>query len=397
MTTPGEIDKHFPADAVSATTRRQYVRQLLKWISISGAGNIRDVISAPEVMFQLLDREPLSEHAKKLMIASVCSLLKHSDDLGSKYCAQKLKWSAKLKSMNELHFERSSTMQATPREIVNWVEWKDVLRKERELATYEFGSDRHLLLALYCLIDPIRADFGNVRVAIDKRIGRRYDEKKYNHIYLTSTAGKSFLVLHEYKTSKTYGRFARYLPDELARIIASNMQNNPREWLIIDTHGNPYDKRNSFTKYVNRVLEELFNKKFTIRMLRHSRISSVDYNEATPREIIKLSKNMHHSVGMQQLYRRKIPDLSVTLDEDTQQSHPQPTPRGQPTERTDARADRIETVIDQPTNAETSPEVEHERRKKKKKKKKKHKKKSEKMLLKSLAEFEPGTDRTVII
>jgi hypothetical protein len=377
MTSAAELEKLFPVESISKSSRQQYSRQLAKWISLSGVSSIDEVVSRPDAMFKILDQQPLSEHAKKLMVASVCSLLRHSGVLGSKYQEQKDAWSARLRKMNETQFDKTSTMEATPREIVNWVEWEDVLKKERELAKYEFGSDRHLLLALYSLIDPVRADFGDVRVAIDKRSARKYDHKGYNHIFLTAKPGRSFLVLHVYKTSKTYGRFARYIPDELARIIAKNMESNPRQWLIVDTRGNPYDKRNSFTKYVNRVLEELFHKKFTIRMLRHSRISSVDWNETTPKELFAMSKNMHHSIGMQQLYRRKIPKLSISMDGDDP-IHPAPSQQPQ-------TAAAPAPYPDDPSS---------EKKKKKKKKKKKHRTHDQ---IPQLADFAPGADRTVII
>lgn len=376
MTERANIDSLFPTGIISDTSRSQYVRQLQKWLDIADKTTIEEVITHPDEMFLVLQGQTqLSEHAKKLLVASICSLLKHSEPLGSKYCSKRVAWSSKLKSMNEAQFERSSTMAATSREIVNWVEWPDVLKKERELARTEYGSDRHLLLSLYCLIDPVRADYGNVRVAIDQRTGRRYDNKKYNHVFLSPHSGKSFLVLHTYKTSKSYGRFSRYLPDELARIIAFNMQNTPREWLIMDTHGHPYEKRNSFTKYVNRVLEELFGKKFTVRMLRHSRISAVDFNETTPKDIIRLSKNMQHSVGMQQLYRRKIPQLSMTLQDADVSPHPT-QPELQPNY--------------------TPPDADELAMKKKKKKEKKAKK-LKKKLAASLASYTPGPDRTVVI
>lgn len=369
MSSAADLEASFPKESVSSTSRKQYVRQLVKWLSISSATTIDDVVKNPVEMFKILDKKTFSDHAKKLMIASVCSLLRHSSAYSGKYCEYKEIWSAKLRKMNEVQFDRMSTMEATPREIANWVDWDDVLKRERELAKYEFGSDRHLILAMYSLIDPVRADYGDVRVAIDKHVAKRYDDNKYNHVYLTSKPGKSFLVLHVYKTSKAYGRFARYIPDELARIIAKNMENDPREWLIVDTRGHPYEKRNSFTKYVNRVLEELFEKKFTIRLLRHSRISSVDYNESTPKELFRLSKNMQHSTVMQQLYRRKIPQPETSTVDDA------PATRQQPTLLTD--------------KARISEE--------KTKKKKKKKKKKMSNLLQSLSQFEPGADRTIII
>jgi hypothetical protein len=44
-----------------------------------------------------------------------------------------------------------------------------------------------------------------------------------------------------------------------------------------------------------------------VSLLRHSFISSTDFNEATPKELIQKAKNMTHSLLMQQMYRRRLP------------------------------------------------------------------------------------------
>ena len=304
---PESLDSLFPDGAVSVSTKKQYVNQLKKWLKFSNTDSIEHIITTHAACIRLLDTINQSDHSKKLMVAAICALIKHNDVFRNKYRTAGLAWSATLKKMNQSQFERDASLEPTQREIENWVEWSDVLKKERELAEHAFGSDEHLILALYTHLDPMRADFGNVRIAIDKKNAKHYDNAHENHLYLTSKPGKSFIVLHTYKTAKSYGRFARYIPDGLARIIAANLDSNPREWLIVDVTGKPYTNRNSFVKFTNRVLEYIFEKKFTIRLLRHSRISAIDFNSTTPKELLRIGKNMQHSIGMQQMYRKKIP------------------------------------------------------------------------------------------
>ena len=148
MTERADIESLFPTGAISDSSRSQYVRQLQKWLDITNKTTIEEVITHPDEMFLVLQGQTQSsEHAKKLLVASICSLLKHSEPLGSKYCSKRVVWSSKLKSMNEAQFERTSTMEATSREIVNWVEWSEVLKKERELARTEYGSCCYLYTA----------------------------------------------------------------------------------------------------------------------------------------------------------------------------------------------------------------------------------------------------------
>jgi len=307
VTGPESLDTLFPDGAVSVSTKKQYINQLKKWMKLSNTDSVEHIITTHDACIRLLDTIQQSDHSKKLMVAAICALIKHNDVFRNKYRTAGLAWSATLKKMNKSQFERDASLEPTQREIANWVEWSDVLKKERELAEHAFGSDEHIILALYTHLDPMRADFGNVRIAIDKKSAKQYDSARENHLFLTYKPGKSFIVLHTYKTAKSYGRFARYIPDELARIIAANLDSNPREWLIVDVIGRPYANRNSFVKYTNRVLACIFSKNFTIRLLRHSRISAIDFNSTTPKELLRIGKNMQHSIGMQQMYRKKIP------------------------------------------------------------------------------------------
>ena len=307
VTAPESLDTLFPDGAVSASTKKQYINQVKKWMKLSTTDSVEHIITTHDACIRLLDTFQQSDHSKKLMVAAICALIKHNDVFRNRYRTAGLAWSATLKKMNKSQFDRDASLEPTQREIVNWVEWSDVLKKERELAEHAFGSDEHLVLALYTHLDPMRADFGHVRIAIDKKNAKQYDSARDNHLYLTHKPGKSFIVLHTYKTAKSYGRFARYIPDGLARIIAANLDSNPREWLVVDVIGRPYANRNSFVKFTNRILECIFEKKFTIRLLRHSRISAIDFNSTTPKELLRIGKNMQHSIGMQQMYRKKIP------------------------------------------------------------------------------------------
>ncbi|NBS69140.1 hypothetical protein EBT31_09535 [bacterium] len=91
------------------------------------------------------------------------------------------------------------------------------------------------------------------------------------------------------------------------RIIHESLRQNPRKFLFVQDNGEPYRRRNSFTKFSNRVLERIFGRNFTVSMIRHSFISEgIDFNKSPPGQLFDIAKNMHHSVAMQQLYRRHV-------------------------------------------------------------------------------------------
>lgn len=304
------------SETLSDSSKKQYTRQLQKLMEVSRTDSVDHIIQNPVPIIKNIEMLQFSPSMKKSMVSSVCALFKYNDDLQVKYPVEKKTWSEALRGINKDELERVSSAQPTPKETLNWVDWKTIAAKERELANTEYGSDRHLLLAMYVLMEPVRSDYGHVHVCVEEQPGKKLDKKGENYIMLTSKPGGSYLVLNKYKTSKKYGRFYRSVPDELVRIIAHNLEDHPREFLIIDTAGSPYTNSGSFNKYVNRTLEELFGKRVTINLLRHSFISNLDFNSTTPKRLMEISRNMHHSIGMQQLYRRHVDPVKVSLEGD---------------------------------------------------------------------------------
>jgi hypothetical protein len=302
-------------DQLSVASKSQYLRQLQKVMNVTKAPSLEHVIKNPESVVKTIDMLQFSPSLKKSMVSSVCALFKYNENLRIKYPKERETWSNLLRGINRTELDRVASAEPTPRETLNWVDWKTISAKERELAATEYASDRHMLLALYVLMEPVRSDYGNVHVCVDETPGRDLDRRGENYILLSSVPGGSYLVLNKYKTAVKYGRYHRPVPDELVRIIARNLERLPREYLIIDTAGEPYTNPGSFNKYVNRTLAELFGKRVTINLLRHSFVSGLDFNRKTPKDLMTISKNMMHSIGMQQLYRRHVDPMQVTLAE----------------------------------------------------------------------------------
>jgi hypothetical protein len=401
MSNDNVVERFLSSDKLSKTSRDQYRRQLEKWLRLSGETSLHGVIKDPVGKIALLDRMGMSLSSKKLLIVSICSLLRHNEELSLRYSAEKIVWAEELSKLNKTQFDGTSTLEPTEREVVNWVKWSDVLNKEMFLRKTEYASDRHLILSMYCLIEPCRGDFGTMRVVIDKKDAEKYDKRGENFIFLTATPGASYMVMHQYKTKRSYGRYFRYLPDVLVRIVAKNMEHNPREFLIVDTNGQPYVKKNSFIKYVNRVLEDLFQRNFTIRLLRHSCVSSIDFNTARPADLFRISKNMQHSIGMQQLYRRNVPEVGVKLEKSVEKPVEKNPEVSQLTERMASIRISHKNHHRQQFHQQQQQQQQHaseKKTKKKEKKREKHEKRDKREThSRDLNRFKPPADRIVVL
>lgn len=294
---------------ISKGTKEQYVRNSIALQRIAGGRSLETIISHPKGMLQRIKSEYESMQTRKSLIATIKAYVKYNPQLKDTYENQLEVWSEAFRLADKSIVDRVGTAEPTQRELLNWVNWGDVLKKQQELGSIQYGSMTHLLLSMYSLIEPIRADYGNVRIVRENSGPLPSGE---NYVVLSPTPGASKLVLHSYKTSKRYGVFQRDLPAQLVNIIETSLQKCPREYLFVDDKGQPYVKRNSFTRYANRTFERLFGKKFTISLVRHSFVSNLDFNEETPAKLFQHSKNMLHSIGMQQMYRRKVvPTLNV--------------------------------------------------------------------------------------
>jgi len=308
--------KHYILSSdVSELSKKMYISQIDKIIEEMGQP-IEWVISHPAQVYERIRASGSSVSSMRNRISAICSLLKHWPSAGDEFKAERDTWCEYQKKLNNKNIERAMTGQPSEREVVNWVPWRRVLSTEEYLRTSEFGSLRHLVLAMYTHMEPMRGDFGNVRIYTNsppdcesKDVG--------NYIFLSPHMGKSTICLNEYKTAKRYGQFNRVLPDSLVAVIRASLQNDPRSYLFLSVSGEPYTKKNSYIKFANRILYSIFGKHMSITLLRHAFISAIDFNASSAGDLMNVSKNMQHSIGMQQYYRRSVPEMQVTLKKDS--------------------------------------------------------------------------------
>lgn len=308
---------------ISNLTKEQYVRNVYTLQRLANGRLLEDIIAHPKTMLKRIEAEYDANQTRKSLVSTIKALYKYNPKLKDKYPAQFEKWSQRFREIDRAIINRVAHAEPTQKELLNWVEWKDVLQKQHELASTQYGSIPHLLLSMYSLIEPIRADYGNVRIIEGSRA---IPPQNGNYIFLSPYPNQSKLVLHSYKTSRKYGAFERVLPDNLVDIIRASLRQDPRSYLFASDEDSPYLKKNSYTRFANRTFERIFGKRFTISLMRHSFISNIDFNESTPATLFQYSKNMMHSIGMQQLYRRKIPSLQVQREGHIEESVQSPVP-----------------------------------------------------------------------
>lgn len=290
------------AGDVAESTKKQYLMNLQTLRTLAGSdASLEFVLTHPRDMLRVIIARYSNLQTRKALVAAVKAVFKYVPELNERYGDHKRTWHEAFQQLDRAIFGNVSTAEPSPRELENWVSWKAVQNKLRELSVTSYASTEHLLLSMYSMIEPLRADYGNVKLV---RRPVMDDVKEGNFISLPPAQPQ--LTLNEYKTAGRYGQFRRDLPAALVDVISKSLETNPRQYLFVDESGRPYTNKNSYARFANRLLEKIFKKRFTIRMLRHSFISNIDFNETTPGQLMQHSHNMLHSIAQQQLYRRKV-------------------------------------------------------------------------------------------
>lgn len=248
-----------------------------------------------------------SDASKKNMMAAILGIFKHNKDAildGAMLKAQD-KWRAAYEDLSARVDERYKTNQPSEKQSSGFVPYTDIIKMRDSLPK---GSQERLLLAMYTHIRPLRGDFNEVRIYTTSRIPIGADVAQ-NYIHLPSN-GSAVLVLNEYKTARHKGEYRRVLPAPLVSEIKASLQKRHRDWLFIKSDGEPYDLSNSYVRWANNTLKRIFDRPLTLSLIRHSFISSLDFNSLSIAEKEEIAEDMAHTVQMQDKYRFVIKPAS---------------------------------------------------------------------------------------
>jgi hypothetical protein len=153
-----------------------------------------------------------------------------------------------------------------------------------------------LLLGFYTYIPCVRADFFSTQIIHNK------ETSSYHNFIILSEEGAS-LTLTDFKSKGKYKKIEHpSLPKELFSLLILSLREKPRKFLFVDDVGDPFT-RSGFSTWTARRLSKILNvNKFTLVLLRHIYVSSLDMNMST-KELEKISSLMGHSLMTQRSYK----------------------------------------------------------------------------------------------
>jgi len=274
---------------LSVVTQETY-NQRIKKLQESFGKTMLQIIKAPKTSIKRIQKLYPEATSQKAYFTVFLAIFKYTEGLKTKYAKQFVLWEDAFNKSRGLVEDRYKENKATPKQKEGFVLWSELLQQREKLSK---GSIERLLLSIYTLIPPLRADFN--RVAIYKGVPENPEPN-----YLDLNKGE--LVLNEYKTEGKFGTYRKVLPNALLEEIKASLQKEPRNWLFWNANEEPFTP-NAFVHFARRIFQKIFKKPLTINLIRHAFINSLDFNHLSIKEKQLLGEEMRHSLVTQDTYR----------------------------------------------------------------------------------------------
>lgn len=281
---------------LSEMTVNTYVSRLQMLTATTRKSIVESVTNVKRSYTRLQVKYPLSSTRKNVLTA-VLAVFSRNPDFKSSHAADYDAWQVRYKNLSLVEKARSQNNRATEefmKVMIDIQETREIAAamKSKGLKSKEDSMD-HLLLLMMVDMPPKRSDFGALKVT-DKML------RSGNFVYVPEV-GDIKLVMYEYKTFKTYGRFVETLPKTVATALIDSMAAYPRKY-VFEQDNKPMNEH-QYGRFVEKTFLRCVKKEAGINTIRHSYITQmVDTKKMTIAEQHALAASMCHSYAMQQKY-----------------------------------------------------------------------------------------------
>ena len=271
--------------SLTEDVRKRYAATMMKWIEHSKK-YIIDLIRNPEEAMELLPTFPITHTPENhhAYITPMTAYAKHvlkDEELEKRWKEiKKVNW--------EPIQERYDENRPSERQKEQIMPFEDILRIREGL---QKGSIERLLLSMYSLMEPNRADYYATELV---KAGEESKEENY------IMDGK-YLVLKDFKTKARYEKIENTLCEELQEELKASLEKRPRKYLFVREDGTPYPNRKQFSTWACRTLTRALTHPMTVITMRHLYIKHQIHNK-TPKELKEIARKMGHTRALQRAY-----------------------------------------------------------------------------------------------
>lgn len=278
---------------LTEVSKRNYITKLNQMMETFDV-DLETIVKNPKVYGAKIMRVWKEPRTQRMYINAIIALFKHAKKLRDTNSNDYEDWTALRSPLDDKVKEMIYSNQGSESQQKGFVDFPTFAGMREKLPE---GSVERLLVAMYSLIPPVRADFGDVSIFYREPIGEK--KNKGNYIVL---GAKPMLVLNEYKTYGKLGAMREKIPDKLAEEIENSLERHPRDFLFVNKNGEAYSGE-QFSKWANTVFKRLFKKPLTITLVRRSFISNMDMNTTSIAQKLETATAMGHGLSQQDEYR----------------------------------------------------------------------------------------------
>lgn len=294
------VDKGHPVSEKTITRYIENVTRLRAHMSIKGVFSTSFLKNTNKVS-KFIEKEYPNKNTQMTYFKSIVSLARRiglADTIVNVYSKKMMK------IKHDLDRERGEN-KMSQKEKKNFLDWDDLKNFEDP----DWTPKERLIHSLYTSIPPRRLEYRDL-VLIGKGKNIDIDDLSGGNLVVTTRRGlPTKIVLHSYKTSKTYGKYTLMLGrhnDEYHNLtkLRNDIENYIKHQnLESDDFFFTKTERENFTNVINKVFKKT-GKKISVDILRQSFASQFNDKKLTSNQLKQFSKEMGHSKSEFLNYRK---------------------------------------------------------------------------------------------
>ena len=248
-------------------------------------------LSDPISTLQYLDDLEISNGTKKNYLSAIIHTFKEGGVVIPPPYAQKM--ATYFDEMNRI----ADSQTLTKNQKKNMMSWEDILAAQADYASQvrldDFQDMRDfLILSLYTLNDPVRADYGDMKIYLFK------EPKDVTGNYLVWGTKRRQFIFNDFKTSRSMGKIKIPVSLPLQSVLIQWFRfTHNMDWLLGEERS-----ANWLTTKVRSIMKRLTGKEVGINILRHARITHLLEGQQSILSKNPVAKNMLHSRSTQEKY-----------------------------------------------------------------------------------------------
>ena len=248
-------------------------------------------LSDPISTLQYLDDLEVSNGTKKNYLSAIIHTFKERGVVIPPPYTQKM--ATYFGEMNRI----ADSQTLTKNQKKNMMSWEDILAAQADYASQvrldDFQDMRDfLILSLYTLNDPVRADYGDMKIYLFK------EPKDVTGNYLVWGTKRRQFIFNDFKTSRSMGKIKIPVSLPLQSVLIQWFRfTHNMDWLLGEERS-----ANWLTTKVRSIMKRLTGKEVGINILRHARITHLLEGQQSILSKNPVAKNMLHSRSTQEKY-----------------------------------------------------------------------------------------------